>query len=366
MGFGSVVGRNPFFLIEETTKHHTNLYLVLNGQSSKARKGTSWNHIVDLLLKADPLFGSQLVSGLSTGEGIVNHLRDKAEEATQEEEESAVVVARDKRMLAVETEFTRVLKVMGRQGNTLSTLLRDAWDKGDFQILNKNSPMKATGAHFSIVGHTTDEDLQMTLDDCDLYNGFANRILWTAPRRAQFLPHGGNVDRAKLAVLGASLKGIISTAKGIGEMRRDDETIEQWDDVYHVLSAERAGLLGAVTNRAEAQVLRLSMIYALADGSRVIKLVHQKAALAAWDYCFRSAQRIFGSRLANHDAQKILEELRRRPEGMTRNQILDEVFFRNGSRADHDRAFEMLLKSELSYRKIESTGGRNAERWFAT
>jgi hypothetical protein len=67
VGFGSAVGRNPFFLVEKTTKHHTNLYLVLNGQSSKARKGTSWNHIVDLLLKADPLFGSQLVSGLSTG-----------------------------------------------------------------------------------------------------------------------------------------------------------------------------------------------------------------------------------------------------------------------------------------------------------
>jgi hypothetical protein len=38
-------------------------------------------------------------------------------------------------------------------------------------------------------------------------------------------------------------------------MQRDDKTTEQWDDVYRVLSAERAGLLGAVTNRAEAQVL---------------------------------------------------------------------------------------------------------------
>jgi hypothetical protein len=37
------------------------------------------------------------------------------------------------------------------------------------------------------------------------------------------------------------------------------------------------------TGRAEAQVLRLSMIYALLDNTATIAEVHLRAALALWD-----------------------------------------------------------------------------------
>ena len=39
-----------------------------------------------------------------------------------------------------------------------------------------------------------------------------------------------------------------------------------------------------MTSRAEAQVLRLSMIYTLADHSVEISVDHLKAALAVWNY----------------------------------------------------------------------------------
>jgi hypothetical protein len=52
-------------------------------------------------------------------------------------------------------------------------------------------------------------------------------------------------------------------------------------------------ILGGCWNRGEAQVLRLSMIYALLDGHATIELSHLKCAVACWEYCEDSAKFIF-------------------------------------------------------------------------
>jgi len=41
----------------------------------------------------------------------------------------------DKRLLVAESEFANVLKVMTREGNTLSPVLRGAWDSGDLRSM---------------------------------------------------------------------------------------------------------------------------------------------------------------------------------------------------------------------------------------
>jgi len=51
----------------------------------------------------------------------------------------------DKRLMIVEEEFAKVIQVMKREGNTLSTNIRQAWDGSPFHILTKTSPMRATG-----------------------------------------------------------------------------------------------------------------------------------------------------------------------------------------------------------------------------
>jgi hypothetical protein len=53
-----------------------------------------------------------------------------------------------------------------------------------------------------------------------------------------------------------------------------------WATVYEDLSEGKAGLLGSMTSRAEAQVLRLSMVFALLDCSTTIRAEHLRAALA--------------------------------------------------------------------------------------
>ena len=68
-------------------------------------------------------------------------------------------------------------------------------------------------------------------------------------------------------------------------------------------------MVGALTSLAEAQVLRLSLIYALLDGERLVRVPHLLAALSVWDYCETSVKYIFGQTLGDPVADGILETL---------------------------------------------------------
>jgi hypothetical protein len=147
-------------------------------------------------------------------------------------------------------------------------------------------------------------------------------------------------------------------------MTRDEEAREQWCQIYDDLSEGRPGMIGAATNRAEAQVLRLSINYALADASAKIKLIHQQAALALWQYNFDSANYLFGQRLSDPRAQRIWDALKTKSEGMTRSAILDEIFQRNTSSEALTEVLQSLIELGIVVRKTEETGGRRAERYF--
>ena len=137
-------------------------------------------------------------------------------------------------------------------------------------------------------------------------------------------------------------------------MQRDGEARKFW-----------CGLCGLVCNRAEAQVLRLSMIYALSDALPTIKLPHLEAALTFWEYSKASAHYLFGDRLGDPNAQKILAALKKaHPLGMTRKQIYDEVFLRHIDKQCFECAFNALQSCELARKEIQETGGRPSERWF--
>jgi hypothetical protein len=90
---------------------------------------------------------------------------------------------------------------------------------------------------------------------------------------------------------------------------------------YPALSQGRPDVYGAATSRAEAQVLRLSAIYAALDCSPLVEACHLQAALAVWDYCLASARLFFDASPVNPTAQRIGEALDAAPEGLTKTQI---------------------------------------------
>jgi len=347
--FGNVVGREPHFLVE-SDRHGMNLFVVIVGETSKARKGTSWGRIRSLFEAVDPDWVLEKISsGLSSGEGLIWEVRDPG--------------VTDKRLLVMEGEFASPLKVLKREGNTLSPTVRNAWDTGNLNTLVKNDPNRATGAHISIIGHITSQDLLRHLDDTEAGNGFGNRFLWVYARRSKCLPDGGHLKDEDLAPLIEQLRSVVEFARGVGEIKRDEEASQIWCDGYRELSEGKPGLLGAMIGRAESQVVRLSCIYALLDRSTVIRAEHLKAALAIWRYCEDSCRFIFVDRLGDPVADRILEALRNSPGGMTRTDI-NNLFKRNTSATRIHTALVFLEKHGFIKQSKQPTGGRHAEVWF--
>jgi hypothetical protein len=221
----------------------------------------------------------------------------------------------DKRLMIVEPEFAGAISVLERSGNTLSPLIRRSWDGDKLATLTRSSPLTATEAHISIVGHITVDELRARISRTEMGNGFANRFLFVLVRRSKELPFGGNLTDSAILCLGERLKSAIDKAKMVGRRELSDDARAKWAEVYHDLSAAQPGLLGAVTARAEAQTIRLALIYALLDGAEKIDLSHLEAAVAVWEYCESSAAHIFGSLLGDPIADEILRALQVKPEG---------------------------------------------------
>ncbi|HEV8716340.1 MAG TPA: hypothetical protein VGX03_26400, partial [Candidatus Binatia bacterium] len=281
--FGNCINATAYAQVQHD-RHHARLFVVEVGDTSKGRKGTGWSTPRYLFSQADLEWAqSRIKSGLSSGEGLIYNVRDPVWKKEPVKEKGRVVDYQDvladegesdKRLLIVEPEFASTLTVMGREGNTLSAVIRQAWDDGKLSPLTRNNPVKATGAHSSIVGHITKDELLARLDDTSKANGFANRFLWVLVRRSKELPEGAAMPEDKLQSLADQLSEVISFSRTVTEVKRDDEARELWRAVYHDLSTGKPGLLGAVLSRAEAQVLRLSVIYALLDMSAVVRVEH--------------------------------------------------------------------------------------------
>ena len=268
----------------------------------------------------------------------------------------------DKRALVCESEFASVLRVMARDGNTLSAVIRNAWDGKNLKAMTKNSPAKASTPHISIIGHITKDELKRYLDNTERGNGFANRFLWVCVKRSKVLPEGGTVvDLSKLA---ESVIKSIRFSKNILEMKRDDEAKALWKQVYTELSEGKPGLLGAVTARAEAQVMRLACLYAILDLSELIKLDHILAGLSVWNYCEQSARYIFGETLGDPIADEIKNILDGEQDGMSRTE-LNNYFKRHKKSEQLERALTMLVARGMVFKKTEETPGRSVTRYFS-
>jgi len=370
--YGNVVGHEPYFPVE-ASKHYVNEDALIVGPTAKARKGTGGDIARRCFETVDSQWAnSRIIGGMSSGEGLIWNVRDPIITREPIKEKGRVVGYQDvetdagvidKRLMIIESEFAAPLAVLNRDANTLSPVLRQCWDNGNLRITTKNSPAVATGAHVSIIGHITRDELIKKMADNEIGNGFANRFLPVASKRSKCLPEGGELHKVDFGPFERRLIRAVAAASKIKEMRRDDLARELWAHVYPTLSEGTSGLLGSVTARAEAHVLRLSMLYALMDGSDVITADHLLAALAMWDYCFASARWLFGSRIGDKIADTIMDALRQAPDGLTR-EAFTNLFDRNKTAKEIGRALSTLASAgAVTMTKVQGERGRPTEVW---
>jgi hypothetical protein len=317
-GFGNMVG--PRDAVEEVphaiigdAQHPPRLFCGIVGDTATGRKGTAWSVSKRLLRAADEEWFTKCVhtdGGLISGEGLAYHLRDPIESQVAIREKHRVVAyerqisdegVTDKRLFIVETEFAGVLAVMGKEKNTLSPRLRQAWDNGNLGTLSKHSPIRATRAHVGLCVHVTPEELAALFGAVEAVNGFGNRFLWLGVERSKELPFHEGAPESVVAPFAGQMRDALAWARARRQLviRFDPSVRAAADAMYHELNRQAENhphrVAKALLARGPAHVMRLAVCYALLDCSPVIAAPHLGAALALWEYAAKHAERIFAT-----------------------------------------------------------------------
>jgi len=118
--------------------------------------------------------------------------------------------------------------------------------------------------------------------------------------RSKLLPSGGNLDDAEVAALARKVRRALEAARKVGTLGRTPEADQLWAALYGQMAEEDpGGLVGAVSDRDAAQVLRLSVDYALTEGTSRIDVPHLEAARAVWRYCRATSSATGGDPVAD-------------------------------------------------------------------
>lgn len=160
--FCAMAGKGSWVRVGEL-KHHPVLFSVVVGGTSKDRKGTSFA-AVDPIVKAaddpeDPFFPKRVARGIGSGEALIQEVVTAGKNGSGPRSDASAENG-DQRLLLVETEYGRFLTVGGRQGSTLSAVVRSAWDSDPLANTTKNLRLDAANAHVCMLGHVTQDELR--------------------------------------------------------------------------------------------------------------------------------------------------------------------------------------------------------------
>lgn len=353
----AAIGRGPYFIVS-FSPNYLHLNLIVCGDSGSG-KGQAENAVAAVFNACAFDWQASTCLDASSGEAIVYLTRDPVVDEKQETVDPGVT---DKRKLFVFPEMSLLITKSNRDGNSTSATLRNAFDGKDLENNRAGRQCRATSPHIAISGHITPEDIAL-ISEVELKNGWSNRMLWCSVKASRDLPDGGGSPRS-LDVFRKPLTDVYEFARRVGEMRRDAAAAELWESVYPGLKRGAPGLVGSITARGRDYVMKLACLYALLDCSAIVRVVHLRAALAAWQYCADSARFIFGGR-DDERSERILRTIRAAgSDGIARSKITKGVFNGHISKDDLSRLLQGLQSRRLVTKEIiQPASGPRMEVW---
>lgn len=361
VAFGSAVGPGPFVYVNRY-KHQARLFLVVVGETAFGRKGTARGDIMTIFRDAAPVwFHTRVMGGLASGEGLITVLADENQKSDKKISKHV-----DRRFMLTEEEFARVLVVASRKDSTVSTILRQAYDSNTLRVIRANNPLVANNVFVSVSADITPSELRQRITEVDVSSGFLNRFVFACVKRSKMLPEGGSLSDEELAFLVSRTEDAMKSARKVKQVQRSQAAKEMWREMYEEQwNTNPDETLGMVLHRFAANCLRLSLTYALTDGSDVIEVEHLEAAYAFWRYCAESAAYVFGGLSGDPIADQIITALvgaeNRR---LTKRDVLQKVFHGHVLAERIDTAVALLVRRGLVKVGKEPTKGRPRE-WVA-
>jgi hypothetical protein len=349
--FGCLVGRSPFLMVDGA-QHCARLFGLIVGETAKGRKSTAMKQTLAFFeVSFSEFLKNRRLGGFGSGEALADAVQGPLGEDGKK-------TGSDGRLLVLENEFARVLTACNRDGSTLSAVLRESWDGDKVQVRSRNKTTVVEDPHVSALAAITMEELKRLLTATDTANGFANRFLFVLAKRSKLLPNGGEVPENEITRLGMLISRAVVQANQVRTLAKTQSGDARWAELYAEMAVDVPdGIVGALVARAEPQVLRLAITYALLDCSPSIDACHFDAAYAFWQYCRESVQVIFGKATGDPIRDKILSAITDAGNDGLSRQALSASLGRNVSAAHIDRVV-IALEATRTIRAASTNHGR--------
>jgi hypothetical protein len=356
-GAGALIGPGPHVQVGNTS-HPLLIWPLLFGRTGSGRKGEGTETGELFLHSSSEGYWEIRVSGLSSGEGLIERVRDPIDVDDEGGTE-------DKRLLVVEPEFSSVMARAKREGSTLAGVLREAWAGKPLGVLNRRA-LKASSSHVAIVGHVTPREFRLRLADADMAGGTFNRFLPVWVERSKRLPIPDGIDDLVKVSLGKRLGDAILEARKVSRVNFDREATLLWsEELYDELTAadDEDQAWTEFTRRAAPYCLRIAATSAALDGRRLISIEDLDAAGALVRYSIASAKYVLDQQSRDPQMDRIRRSIDGAgADGLSRTEI-SKLFSGNLPAIKLDALLSELLGDD-DYERFEvKTGGRPAERY---
>lgn len=357
-GAGVLIGDGPHLMIADT-RHPLLVWPLVFGRTGAGRKGETAASASRVLRATNHGFAALSASGLSSGEGLIERIRDVADE-------NDAGGCEDKRLFVIESEFAVVMARAKREGSTLAAVLRDAWEGKALQVMNKRS-VRASSSHVAVVGHITPFEFRMRLADAEMAGGTFNRFLPVYVERSQALALPEGMSDSVVRALAQRLDKAITQAKGLGPIGLTPAARERWEgSLYPEFGADDGDDFAwtEFTRRAAPYCRRIAALHAAMDGRRAVSADDLEAAGALVRYAIGSAKFVLDRTVRDPRMDRLVRALDSAPEGLTRTEV-SRLFSGNRSAEELDRLLTDLVETGEYEVFEEPTGGRPAQRYRA-
>lgn len=360
------IGRMPYLAVGNTS-HHARLFFLHVGRSGRGRKGDAVSlatRIDEVVRARRPELAPQIHrGGLSTREGLAALIHDGYRVGQHE-----VPAVADKRLWVVESEFANVLQQSRRGGNTLSAALRDCWDGVDLKPATKMNRVHASEPHVCLSGAISPVELLALVQRRDLLNGFVNRFLMVWGERTRIEAFPRRALRARVEELASEVIEVLDFTRPRTDEGREavlmtmaDGARRRYAQLYESELNQDFGstLVDSLMERRAPMLLRLAMVFALADRQWLIEEAHVAAAMAWVKYATDSVGFVLaGSRnsqslpQAAWAAERILAFLAAKGSASRRDLVVD-CFGRHQPAAVVDAAIAHLIDNAPIDARVE-------------
>jgi len=369
----AAIGRGAYSYIGNS-RHHARIFGLHVGRTGIGRKGdaASLIHRLDMSIRAaDEASGNTTApqvhtGGLSTREGLALMIHNGWNQGKNE-----VEPIHDKRLWVIETEFVNVLMQSKRDGNTLSSALRDVWDGVSIRPATKGFPrIWASDPHICLSAAITPSELRSVIAARELTNGFANRFMTIWAERTRMIPFPRATPQHEVDALAQRMIAVVRFAGGDRFVDRDVLQVTMssaaqvlYAELYMAELSDQSGgeRVTALLERRAPVLRRLAMLFALCDLKTEVDVQHIEAALAWTRYWTDSVKFIFNDGAGeaataetNETARLILEFIEKHGKA-TRWEITTQCFKGHKSKSVIDAALDELLAASPARIVVQTT-----------